>query len=69
MNGELIRLGDTTVLARCRAERVRIANGRVEGVEVLATTESGQVHAVTVRCPVVVTAAGALSRMMWSNCG
>jgi choline dehydrogenase-like flavoprotein len=54
------RIGDTSVVARCRADRVRVAGGRVEGVEATATDEAGGAHAVTVRCRVVVASAGAL---------
>jgi choline dehydrogenase-like flavoprotein len=49
-----------TILTHCRADRVAIANGRVEGVTATGTDGVGRPHAVTVRCPVVVAAAGAL---------
>lgn len=52
--------GDTTIVARCRAERVTLSNGRVTGVEAVATDAAGQTHAVKVRAPVVVVAAGAI---------
>ena len=54
------RLGDATVVVRCRADRILIADGRVSGVEATATDEAGRQYLVTVRCRVVVAAAGAL---------
>ncbi len=54
------RLGDATVVVGCRADRVVIADGRVEGVEATATSTDGQRYAVTVRCGTVIAAAGAL---------
>jgi len=53
-------LGDTTVVVHCRADRVRIVNGRVEEVAATATDDSGRSHAVIVRCRMVVAAAGAV---------
>lgn len=51
-----------TVITNCRAERVMIDGGRVTGVEAVATDpETGARHAVRVRAPVVVVAAGALN--------
>jgi choline dehydrogenase-like flavoprotein len=50
------RLGDTTIIAGCRAERVLIKEGRVRGVE--ARSKDG--HRVIVRAPVVAVAAGAI---------
>ncbi|MBV9790146.1 MAG: GMC family oxidoreductase N-terminal domain-containing protein [Chloroflexi bacterium] len=52
--------GDTAIVARCRAERVILSNGRVTGVEASATDATGRAHAVTVRAPIVVVAAGAI---------
>lgn len=53
--------GDTTIIAKCRAERVLLQNGRVTGVEAIATdTITGKQQSVTVHAPCVVVAAGAL---------
>jgi choline dehydrogenase-like flavoprotein len=54
------QLGDTTIIARCRAERVLHSNGRVTGVEATAIDALGRSHAVQVRAPMVVVAAGAI---------
>ncbi len=53
------RLGDTTIIAGCRAEKVRVSGGSVTGVE--ATVSSGERrHTVTVRARRVVAAAGSI---------
>jgi len=52
--------GNTTVTARCRAERVTIAGGRVRGVEATATDSAGRRYAVTVDARIVVAACGSL---------
>lgn len=54
------QLGDTTIIPRCRAERVMLSNGRVTGVTAVATNESGESCAIQIRAPVVVVAAGAI---------
>jgi GMC oxidoreductase len=54
------RLGDTEILAGCRARRVVWRHGRVMGVEAAATTAAGGEAAVEVRAPVVVVAAGGI---------
>jgi len=54
--------GDTTIIAHCRAERVRISNGQVKGVVATAVDPVTQrSYAVEVRAPTVVVAAGALN--------
>jgi choline dehydrogenase-like flavoprotein len=55
------RLGQTDIVPHCRADRVRLAGGRVTGVEATATDPAaGRRHAVQVHAPVVVVAAGAI---------
>jgi choline dehydrogenase-like flavoprotein len=54
------RQGDMPILVHCRAERVRIVNGRAAGVEAIATDEVGHAHPVRIEAPVVVVAAGAI---------
>lgn len=53
--------GDCTIVAHCRAARVLWVNGRVTGVEATLThPETGHAHALTIRAPLVVMAAGAI---------
>lgn len=53
--------GRTTIVAACKAERVRFERGQVVGVQALARDEStGQRHPVRVNARTVVVAAGAL---------
>lgn len=53
--------GDTQIVARCRAERVLLANGRVQGVAATACdAKTGRWHPVRVQAPIVVAAAGAI---------
>lgn len=53
--------GRTTIVAACRAERLRLERGRVVGVQAMAFDErTGQRHPVRVNARVVVVAAGAL---------
>lgn len=54
------RLGDTRIVADCRARKVRWSHGRVLGVEAAARTAAGEEVAVQVRAPLVVVAAGSL---------
>ncbi|MGI9180172.1 MAG: GMC family oxidoreductase N-terminal domain-containing protein [Longimicrobiaceae bacterium] len=55
------QFGDTTIIPDCHAERVLLANGRVTGVEAVATDPAtGSRHRVRVHAPTVVVAAGAL---------
>ncbi|HEX6289010.1 MAG TPA: GMC family oxidoreductase N-terminal domain-containing protein [Herpetosiphonaceae bacterium] len=54
------RLGDTTIVPRCRADRITLANGHVTGVIATATDAAQRTYAVQVRASVVVVAAGAL---------
>lgn len=52
---------DAIIIADCRADRVRIANGRVNGVAATATDPAtGREYTITIRAPLVVVAAGAL---------
>lgn len=52
--------GDTEIIARCRAERITIANGRVTGVVATAIERNGGRHTVQIHAKVVVAACGAL---------
>lgn len=52
--------GEARIVASCRAERIRLAAGRVSGVLATATGEDGRRHAVDVRAPIVVVAAGSI---------
>jgi choline dehydrogenase-like flavoprotein len=55
------RDGGAEIVVRCRAERVLWQNGRVTGVEAVATGEgTGARHPVRIAAPVVVAAAGSL---------
>lgn len=55
------RNGNTTIIAGCRVDQISIVNGRVRGVEAIATDpQTGQEYTVTVQAPVVVVAAGAI---------
>jgi choline dehydrogenase-like flavoprotein len=54
------RAGDTTIIPRCRAKRITIANGRVTGVEATAIDRTERSHTVQIRASVVVVAAGAI---------
>jgi choline dehydrogenase-like flavoprotein len=57
--------GDTVIITSCRAERVTMSNGRVTGVEAIATGETPvESHRVRVRAPVVAVAAGAIHSPM-----
>lgn len=53
--------GRTTIVASCRAMRVRVERGGVAGVDAIASDEeTGQRHAVRVHARTVVVAAGAI---------
>jgi len=53
--------GAARIIARCRAERVQWQNGRVTGVDAVATeAETGTRHPVRIAAPLVVVAAGSL---------
>ncbi len=52
--------GDTQVIARCRADRVLIENGRVTGVSASAANDAGVQFSVKVRARIVVAACGSL---------
>ncbi|HEV2129448.1 MAG TPA: GMC family oxidoreductase N-terminal domain-containing protein, partial [Longimicrobiaceae bacterium] len=55
------QFGDTTIIPDCRAERVLRVNGRVTGVDAVATDPAtGERHPVRVRAPLVVVAAGGI---------
>ncbi|MEO7367830.1 MAG: GMC family oxidoreductase, partial [Gemmatimonadaceae bacterium] len=53
-------LGNTQIIARCRADRVLIENGRVTGVSASATNDSGVPFSVRVKARIVVAACGSL---------
>jgi choline dehydrogenase-like flavoprotein len=53
------RDGDTTIITRCRAERVTMERGRVTGVTAIHTTNAGRV-AVNIRAPKVFVCAGGI---------
>jgi choline dehydrogenase-like flavoprotein len=52
--------GNLTLVARCTADRLIIAHGRVSGVSATALGAGGKQHPVTVNARVVVVACGAL---------
>jgi choline dehydrogenase-like flavoprotein len=52
--------GDVTIVAACRAERVRFEGSRAVGVDAVVHEESGARHEVRVNARTVVVAAGAL---------
>ncbi len=52
--------GNTQIIARCRANRLIIEKGRVNGVEATVTDEGGMIHSVRVRAATVVAACGSL---------
>lgn len=54
------RDGDTTIVARCRAERVTMERGRATGVAATHTTTAGRRVAITVRAPRVFVCAGGI---------
>lgn len=53
-------LGDTTIIANCKADRVTVSGGRAIGVIATATRFDGSQVRVTVRAPRVIVAAGGL---------
>ena len=57
---EAQRDGDCTIIARCSARRITMANGRATGVRAIARTASGRDIEVIVRAPRVVVAAGGI---------
>ena len=54
------RTGDARVIARCRADRLVIENGRITGVSATATRSDGTSSWVTVRADKVIAACGSL---------
>ncbi|MEO8575481.1 MAG: GMC family oxidoreductase N-terminal domain-containing protein [Gemmatimonadales bacterium] len=52
--------GDAQVIARCRADRVRLENGRVTGVHATATASDGREFKVVVNSSIVVAACGSI---------
>ena len=54
------RSGNARVIARCRADRVTIENGRVTGVSATATRSDGKTSWVTVRASRVIAACGSI---------
>jgi choline dehydrogenase-like flavoprotein len=52
--------GNATIVAECRAERVRRERGRVIGVDGVARTPDGRTVAVRVNAPLVVVACGGI---------
>lgn len=55
------RAGRTTIVARCKADRLRVDRGRVAGVQATVTdSASGKTHPLRVNARTVVLAAGAL---------
>ena len=54
------RLGDCEIIGSARAERVRIAGGRVTGVDAIAIGADGRRHTLEIRASVVVAAGGSI---------
>jgi choline dehydrogenase-like flavoprotein len=52
--------GGARIIARCRAERVLIENGKVKGVRATVTERDGAKHVVTLNAKIVVAACGSL---------
>ncbi|MGH9421568.1 MAG: GMC family oxidoreductase N-terminal domain-containing protein, partial [Thermoanaerobaculia bacterium] len=52
--------GEARIIARCRAERVVIENGRVTGVRATVTNRDGTRHDIRVKANIVVAACGSL---------
>jgi choline dehydrogenase-like flavoprotein len=48
------------IIARCAAKRVIVENGRVTGVDAVATEQDGTLHAVKIKAGIVVAACGSL---------
>lgn len=55
------QLGETVVIPECRADRILIDGGTVQGVQATAVSEHGETVELTVRARQVVLAAGALA--------
>jgi choline dehydrogenase-like flavoprotein len=52
--------GSTQIVARCRADRLRIESGRVTGVDATVMSEDGASHSVRIKAKIVVAACGSL---------
>jgi choline dehydrogenase-like flavoprotein len=52
--------GKTQIIARCRADRLRIESGRVTEVDATVTDVDGAAHSVKIRTKIVVAACGSL---------
>jgi len=53
-------LGNTQIIARCRADRIAIEHGRVDGVTATVLGDDGVQHSVKVNARIVVAACGSL---------